>query len=109
MAPSYMTITEAGVILAVRLTPRAGRDRIEGEGVDAEGRGHLRIAVRAPPVDGEANAALVAFLAKTLKRPKSAVRIVAGETARLKRVAVDGDAAALHAALAAALPLKTQP
>lgn len=107
MVPSFMTADETGVILSVRLTPRAGRNRIEGEGVDADGRSHLKVAVRAPPVDGEANAALIAFLAKALKRPKSAVKIVSGETARLKRVAIDGDPTALIDAIIAAVPRLT--
>lgn len=80
--------------LAVRLTPRGGRDRIDGWAVDADGRPYLKARVSAPPVEGEANAALTALLAKVLKRPKSAVRIAAGETARLKQVEVEGLTAA---------------
>lgn len=80
--------------LAVRLTPRGGRDRIDGWAVDADGRPYLKARVSAPPVEGEANAALTALLAKALKRPKSAVRIAAGETARLKQVEVEGLTAA---------------
>ena len=68
--------------LTVRLTPRGGRDRIEGWAVDADGRAHLKVRVAAPPVDGAANDALVRLIAKALGRPASAVRIVSGDTAR---------------------------
>lgn len=68
----------------VRLLPRGGRDRVEG----IEGDGMLRVRVAAPPVGGAANAALVELLGTQLGLPKSAVRIVRGETSRLKTVAV---------------------
>ena len=76
--------------LAVRLTPRGGRDRIDGWGRDAAGRAYLKVRVAAPPVDGEANAALETLIAKTLKVSRGAVRIVSGETARVKQVEIDG-------------------
>lgn len=74
--------------LAVRLTPKGGRDAADGWGQDANGRAYLKVRVSAPPVDGAANAALIAFLAKTLGRPHSSLKIVAGETARLKLVEI---------------------
>lgn len=74
--------------LAVRLTPKGGRDALQGWGQDGEGRPYLKVRVSAPPVDGAANAALLAFLAKTLRRPRSSLRIVSGETARLKLVEI---------------------
>ncbi|USQ96138.1 DUF167 family protein [Caulobacter sp. RL271] len=77
-------------ILAVRLTPRGGRDAIDGWAADADGRPYLKVRVACPPVDGAANAALLAFLAKTLKIPRSAVRLASGDTARLKRLELDG-------------------
>jgi uncharacterized protein (TIGR00251 family) len=78
------------VILAVRLTPRAGRDAIDGWALDGDGRPYLKVRVTAPPVEGEANQALVALLAKTLRRPRSAVTVVSGPTARLKRIDIAG-------------------
>lgn len=78
------------VTLAVRLTPRGGRDAAEGWAYDADGRPYLKVRVASPPVDGAANAALTAFLAKALQVPRSAVRLTAGETARLKRLELDG-------------------
>lgn len=83
-------------VLAVRLTPRGGRDAVDGWALDADGRAFLKVRVASPPVDGAANAALVAFLAKALKIPRSAVRLASGETARVKRLELDGvDQAAL--------------
>jgi uncharacterized protein YggU (UPF0235/DUF167 family) len=76
--------------IAVRLTPRGGADRIEGWTEDAAGRPLLKVRVAAPPVEGEANAALEKLLAKALGLPKSAVMVAAGTTARIKQVNVDG-------------------
>jgi uncharacterized protein len=88
------------VRLAVRVTPRGGRDAIDGWATDASGRPYLKVRVSAAAADGEANAALTAFLAKTLRRSKSSVRIVAGETARVKTLEIeDLEEAALEAAI----------
>jgi uncharacterized protein len=85
--------------LAVRLTPRGGADRIEGWGRDDAGRLFLKARVRAAPVEGEANAALEALLAKTLGIARSRVSVARGTTQRLKTVEIEGvDAAALEAA-----------
>ena len=75
---------------AVRLTPRGGRDAIEGWSEDAQGQAVLKARVAAPPVDGAANAALIRLIAKALDAPRSAVRIVSGEGARVKLLVVDG-------------------
>ena len=80
-----------GVRFHVRLTPKGGRDAVEGWNVSADGEPHLKARVRAVPEDGKANAALVELLAETLDVGKSAVRIAAGQTARLKTVEVLGD------------------
>jgi uncharacterized protein YggU (UPF0235/DUF167 family) len=85
--------------LAVRVTPRGGRDAVEGWTVDDAGRAVLKVRVAAAPTDGSANAAVIALLAKALKRPKSSLRLVSGETARLKLIEAEGlDAAGLAAA-----------
>ncbi len=76
--------------LPVRLTPGASADRIDGWDVDAEGRPVLKVRVRARPVEGEANAALLKLLAKTLRVPKSAVSLDRGGQSRLKMVSVEG-------------------
>ncbi|MEJ1967767.1 MAG: DUF167 family protein [Rhizomicrobium sp.] len=73
----------------LRLTPRGGRGAIEGWTQGADGAEHLKARVAPPPEDGKANDALVALLAKTLKIPRSSVRIEAGETSRLKTIVID--------------------
>jgi uncharacterized protein (TIGR00251 family) len=89
--------TTDGVELAVRLTPRGGTARIEGV---AEWHGHpcLKVRVPAPPVEGAANDALVAFLAKSLALPRSAVTLVAGDRARVKRLRLTGEDIAVRLA-----------
>ena len=72
----------------IRLQPRGGTDAVVGER-----DGAVLIRISAPPVDGKANAALIAFVAKRLGVPKSSVTIVRGETARNKVIRVDGRAA----------------
>jgi uncharacterized protein (TIGR00251 family) len=75
--------------LRVRLTPRADRDAVALGEDDV-----VRARVSAPPVDGQANAALVKLLAKALGVPKSRVAVVRGQAARDKVVRVDGLTAA---------------
>lgn len=85
--------------LPVRVTPKGGRDAVDGWALDPAGRAYLKVRVSAAAADGEANAALTSFLARILKIPKSSVRIVSGETARLKMLDLAGlDETALHAA-----------
>ena len=86
------------VRLAVRLTPRGGRDKIDGWEEDADGRPLLKARVSCPPVDGEANAALIRLIATTLGLPRSAVRIASGDTARIKLLEITGIEAADMAA-----------
>ena len=75
--------------LAVRVTPKGGRDAADGWALDGAGRPYLKVRVSAAPSEGEANAAVTQFLAKALKVPKSAVRIVSGETARVKMIEIE--------------------
>jgi len=90
-------VVPGGVVLAVRLTPRASRDVVDGIGRLSDGREVAVVHIRAVPSEGAANNSLVALLAKTLRVPKSAVSIVAGGAARLKQVRIDGDTKALSA------------
>ncbi len=76
--------------LLVRLTPKSAAERIDGWDLDEHGRRYLKVRVRAAPIEGRANAALIAFLAKTLKVPKSRLNLVAGDTARLKAIEIEG-------------------
>lgn len=84
---------------ALKLTPRGGRDAIDGWADDSAGNPYLKARVSAPPEDGKANKALVALLADALDIPKSAIRIAGGETSRLKTIEIDGDRARLEARL----------
>lgn len=84
-------------MIAVRVTPRGGRDAF-GPGT-AE---HFAARLAAAPVDGAANEALIALVARTFNIPKRDVALIAGATARLKRVKLQGDARVL-AEIAASL------
>lgn len=74
-----------GVVLSLHIQPGAKKTEISGIHGDA-----LKIRLAAPPVDGKANDALLAFLARTLGLPKSRVLLISGQTSRSKRVAVTG-------------------
>ena len=91
------------VTFAVRVAPRASRDAIEGEY-----NGALKVRLTAPPVDDKANAALCRLLAARLNVPVSAVKIVAGENDRSKRVAIAGVTSAQIAALVGTRPAHTK-
>lgn len=84
-----------GLVVAVRLTPKGGRDSIDGIETLSDGRSVLKARVRAAPSEGEANDALIRLLAKTLDVPPRAVNLAAGATSRIKRVVIEGDAGAL--------------
>jgi hypothetical protein len=73
------------IIVPVRVRPRASKDEIAGEM-----GGALKIRLCAPAVDDRANEALVEFLARLLKTPKAAVRILSGERGRTKRLEIRG-------------------
>jgi uncharacterized protein len=93
------TAAADGVVIAVRLTPRGGRDAIDGIAQLADGRSVLKVRVRAAASEGEANAALVKLIAKMLGAGVRDVSLVAGANARLKRVKINGAGALLAAAL----------
>src|SRR6202023_2203920 len=90
-----------GISLALRVTPRGGRDDIDGVETMANGRCVLKVRVRAIADGGEANRAVMELLAKSLGVPKARVRILSGTTSRLKQIAVDGDPGKLGEALRA--------
>lgn len=84
--------------LQVRVTPRGGQDRVEG----FDGAGVLRVRVRAAPVDGEANAAVVRLLARALDLPPGRIILVSGGASRVKLFDVDLDEEEIWARLAGA-------
>ena len=86
---------QGGVRLALRLTPRAARNGVDGIAADAEGRPLLKLRLVAPPVEGAANTALIFFLAKALSLRKADIAIRSGETGRVKILHLAGDSAAI--------------
>ncbi|WP_024511181.1 DUF167 domain-containing protein [Bradyrhizobium sp. ARR65] len=90
-----------GITVALRVTPRGGRDGIDGVETLADGRSVVKVRVRAVADGGEANRAVMELLARALGVPKARVRLLSGATSRLKQVAVDGDPAKLGEALRA--------
>jgi uncharacterized protein (TIGR00251 family) len=93
------TKVAGGLMLAVRVTPKGGRDAVEGIETLADGTAALKVRVRAAAHEGEANAALIRLLAKTLGVAPRDVSLVAGVTSRNKRLKIAGDSAALAAVL----------
>jgi uncharacterized protein (TIGR00251 family) len=89
----------AGVSVALRVTPRGGRDEIDGLETLANGRTVIKVRVRAIADGGEANRAVMELVAKALGVSKARVRILSGATSRHKQMAVDGDPARLGEAL----------
>jgi uncharacterized protein (TIGR00251 family) len=88
-----------GLSVSVRLTPKGGRDAIEGVEHLADGRAVLKVRVRAAPTEGEANAALIRMVAKSLDVAQRQVTLAAGAAARIKRLMIAGDCVKLAAAL----------
>ena len=102
--------TLEGVVIDCRLTPKGGRDAIEGVAGLSSGTTVLLARVRSAPEGGRANDALCALLAEKLDTPASRVRLTAGAKSRLKQVAVSGDPEALITrlrALYASAPMKS--
>jgi uncharacterized protein len=99
MAGEPWTATADGVVVDVRLTPRGGRDAIEGVERRADGRAVVKARVRAAPSDGEANAALCRLIAGAVGVAPRDVTLAAGATSRVKRIEIKGEPAAIVAAL----------
>jgi uncharacterized protein (TIGR00251 family) len=96
-SPIFLRETADGCILPVRVHPGARRNDITGVH-----DGALKISLSAPPADGRANEALIAFLAERLRVPRSRVTLVTGATSRSKTLRITGKSAAeVQAALSA--------
>ncbi len=93
------TVTASGLTVTIRLTPRGGRDAIEGIEQRADGQCVLKARVRAAATEGEANAALMALMARTVQVPPRDVTLVGGATARVKRLQIAGHGPMLASAL----------
>jgi uncharacterized protein (TIGR00251 family) len=92
-----------GLVLAVRATPKSGRDAIEGITQFSDGRPALKARISAAPEDGKANAALSRMIARAAGVAPSAVQLVHGAGGRQKTFRLTGDAARMAALLEAAL------
>lgn len=93
---TWMFADDQGVVLHLHVQPGARKTQVAGLHGDA-----LKIRLAAPPVDGKANACLIAFLAAQLGIAKSAIRLLSGDTSRAKRVRISGvDAVSAGKALA---------
>ena len=79
------TENDISITFTVRVIPRSSKAEIVGEH-----DGALKIKLKSPPVDGEANDELIRFLSKLLSIPRSNIEIVSGETSRSKRIRVSG-------------------
>jgi uncharacterized protein len=79
------SVHEGEVVFKVQVVPRSSRSEVVGEH-----NGSLRIKIAAPPVDGAANEELIRVLAKTFNVSRSAVRIVSGQTGKVKQISIKG-------------------
>lgn len=86
----YYHETNNGIEIAIRLTPKASHNKIQGIYEDAEGNTWLKISVTAVPEDGKANQALIDFLAKYCRVPKSTIKLISGQTFRNKILFIEG-------------------
>ncbi|HUW65708.1 MAG TPA: DUF167 domain-containing protein [Spirochaetia bacterium] len=82
---AYLREEAGGVVLQLRVQPRSSANRVGGVQGEA-----LKVHLTAPPVEGEANEALIRFLAEKLGVSRGAVRLVSGQNSRHKLVRVEG-------------------
>ena len=97
-----------GMSVSLRVTPRGGRDAIEGIEPLSDGRVVLKVRVRAIADGGEANRAVIKLLAKTLHVPQRSLTLASGATSRLKQIDISGDASTLREKLVAACEAKNK-
>lgn len=96
---TFFRVGAGHVVVQLRLTPKGGRDALDGVGELADGRRVMLARVRTVPDKGAANAAVESVMAKALGVPRSDVSLISGHTARLKSLRVDGDVDELSARL----------
>jgi uncharacterized protein len=92
-------VAAGGLVVTVRLTPKAGRDSIDGIVRLSDGSCVLKARVAAAPAEGEANDALIRLLARNLRVASRDVVLVGGATSRIKRILIRGDTGTIAAAL----------
>lgn len=96
---SPLRITDDGLTVALKVTPRAGRNAISGLSLDADGTARVGVSVTDVPEGGKANKAVIKLLAGTWGLRKSDLSILRGETDRRKLLLINGDAAQLEASI----------
>src|SRR3569623_1821506 len=96
-----------GVRVAVRVTPRVGRDAVDGIEELANGKSVVKVRVRVAAEGGEANRAVIGLFAELLHVPKSKVRVASGVTSRDMQIAVEGQHPTHAGPLASARPALT--
>ena len=96
MAARLFKAHASGLGIALRVTPKSSRSRIDGVAAEADGAEILKVAVTAAPEDGKANEAVIKLLAKEWRLPKNAFSIATGGTARRKTIMIQGDARVLE-------------
>jgi uncharacterized protein (TIGR00251 family) len=97
-----------GILLDIRVTPKGGRDAIDGVEMLSSGQPVLKVRVRALPTDGEANDAVNRLIAKSVGIARSNVTLERGVSARVKTLRIAGDGAAIIASLEALVGSKKQ-
>jgi uncharacterized protein (TIGR00251 family) len=97
LAPAFISPQPDGLMLRLRVTPRARHEAIAGCGPEADGSAALKVAVTAVAEDGKANQAVIALLARAWHLPRSSLSLVQGAGARNKRLHLAGDPAQLQA------------
>ena len=83
--------SKKGIVIHLRVTPKASRNGITGIYVDGNGKASLKVATTAQPEKGKANKAVIAILSKAFKKAKSNFTVIAGEIDRNKTVLIDGE------------------
>jgi uncharacterized protein YggU (UPF0235/DUF167 family) len=106
LPPPPWTVAAGGLTVVVRLMPRGGRDAIDGIEQRADGQCVLKARVRAAATNGEANEALTGLMARLASVPPRDVTLVAGATARIKRLTIAGHGPTLAAALEKKIPVR---
>ena len=91
------------MIISVKVKPNSKSDTIT---ITPEGM--LTLRIKAPPVDGKANAYLIKYLSTILKIPRSSIEIIQGESSSLKRIMIEGDEGILKEKLAAIINKEQQ-
>jgi len=93
------SLVPQGVRVAVRVTPKASRDKADGVSADSDGHRMVKVSVTAVPEDGKANDAVIKLLSKAWRVPKTSITVIQGQSSRNKTLLIEGDGHELLTAL----------